>query len=119
MPGVHPATRKRGTMATVVREARVDEIAPAPPDIQVINDEPLAVTPLAQVHAASLPDGTAVVVKVIRPGLVEHEGEQAWAMSLMASLARRFLPKGVSFDRDEFVRQLTVSYHHELDLRTE
>jgi len=31
------------------------------------DDEPLAVTALAQVHGATLADGSAVVVKVIRP----------------------------------------------------
>jgi len=37
MPGVHPAKRKRGTMATVVREAPVEEIASARPDIEVVD----------------------------------------------------------------------------------
>src|SRR5437870_13852169 len=39
MPDVQPAKRKRGTMATVVGEALVEEIAPEPPDIEVVHHD--------------------------------------------------------------------------------
>ena len=112
-----PAPRRlpTATVRSVVERA----FGPIPTRFAAFGDEPLAVTSLAQVHPATLLDGTAVVVKVVRPGLVDREGEQLYALQQLAWLAGRFLPKGVSFDRDEFVRRLSYAYHGELNLQVE
>lgn len=51
----------------------------------VIDQEPLAAASIAQVHAAQLPDGTEVVLKVLRPGVRELLEED---ISLVGSLAQ-------------------------------
>jgi ubiquinone biosynthesis protein len=51
--------------------------------------EPLAAASIAQVHLATLHDGTEVVVKVRRPGLEQRFAADIQAMSLLSWLAER------------------------------
>ncbi len=81
--------------------------------------EPLAAASIAQVHAARLPDGQAVVVKVLRPNvaaLIQRDVEVLYAIATLAERywadARRLHPVEIV---SEFERTLAV----ELDLMRE
>ena len=79
------------------------------------DDEPLAAASMAQVHPATLPDGTPVIVKVQRPGIAQAvEGD----IAVLRRLAR-LLPAAVSSLRalnlPELVEEFTVTLRAELD----
>lgn len=84
-----------------------------------LDPEPLAAASLGQVHAATLPDGRRVAVKVQRPGIREQIADD---MTVLAELAA-FLDKRTEAGRrfgfagmlEEFRRSLT----RELDYREE
>jgi ubiquinone biosynthesis protein len=52
-------------------------------------DEPLAAASIAQVHPATLRDGTDVVVKILRPGLDRQVKDDLRAMRMVATLLER------------------------------
>ncbi len=54
-----------------------------------LEKEPMAAASIAQVHAATLADGSEVVVKVQRPGIGEQAAADVVLMRLFASLAQR------------------------------
>lgn len=81
--------------------------------------QPLAAASVSQVHAAVLPDGQPVVVKIVRPGIRETVANDVDLMRIMAELLEQRLPElralrptGIV---DEFERAIT----RELDLRHE
>jgi hypothetical protein len=79
------------------------------------NDEPLAAASMAQVHCATLPNGTRVIVKVQRPGIAQAvEGD----IAVLRRLAR-LLPVAVSSLRalnlPDFVEEFATTLHAELD----
>ena len=57
------------------------------------NPEPIAAASLAQVHRATLPDGTAVAVKVQRPDLDRLVGRDLDAIDAGLALLERLIPK--------------------------
>lgn len=63
----------------------------APPEqlFALFNDEPLASASIGQAHAATLVDGTAVVVKVRRPGIVAMIDEDLEILQNLAAHASR------------------------------
>jgi len=80
---------------------------------------PLAAASIAQVHRASLADGTPVVLKVRRPG-VEQTVEAD--LHLLARLAERIearVPELRRYHPRRLVRQFSRSLRSELDLRIE
>lgn len=54
-----------------------------------LEQKPMAAASIAQVHAATLPDGRQVVVKVQRPGIGERAACDVALMRLFAGLAQR------------------------------
>ncbi|MBV9048679.1 MAG: AarF/ABC1/UbiB kinase family protein [Solirubrobacterales bacterium] len=80
---------------------------------------PLAAASIAQVHAATLPDGEAVVVKVRRPGIVRVI---EWDIDIIIRLARR-LERATSWGRGVGAVMLAEGFagalREELDLRIE
>ncbi len=78
--------------------------------------EPLAAASLAQVHAATLLDGTAVAVKVQRPGIDEIIETDIAAIRVAAGMLRGLLPE---MDMETITRQLGVSLIEELDFQKE
>lgn len=76
----------------------------------------LAAASLAQVHAAELPDGRRVAVKIQRPGVAETIETDIAAMRIAASVLAEALP-GV--DIRTTIAQLSASLREELDFARE
>src|SRR6516162_5270916 len=80
---------------------------------------PLAAASIAQVHAARLPGGREVVVKVLRPGmrtLIERDLE---VLHLLADLAQRYSREGRRLRPRELVIEYQKTVLDELDLMRE
>jgi ubiquinone biosynthesis protein len=80
---------------------------------------PLAAASIAQVHAARLADGKAVVVKVLRPnvaGLIQRDIEVLYAI---ASLAEAYWPEARRLHPTEVVAEFEKTLAAELDLMRE
>lgn len=81
--------------------------------------EPLAAGSIAQVHRARLADGTEVVVKVRRPGIVPLiEADLRW-LARLAEMAEADSPELRAFRPREVVQQFARSLKRELDLSVE
>jgi ubiquinone biosynthesis protein len=83
------------------------------------DETPLAAASIAQVHAARLPGGKEVVVKVLRPGvsdLIERDLEVLFAL---AELAQTYWREGRRLRPIEIVREYQKTIIDELDLMRE
>ncbi len=80
---------------------------------------PIAAASIAQVHAATLPDGSDVVVKVRRPGLRRKFLADISVMALMAGAAERLVPDARMANLGGFVELFAQIVLEELDLRLE
>ena len=80
---------------------------------------PLASASVAQVHAAELPDGRAVVVKVLRPGVEQRIAQDLALLRSFARLAERIGPDPEMTRPQEIVAELERSLLNELDLQRE
>lgn len=80
---------------------------------------PLAAGSIAQVHRARLQDGTAVVLKVRRPGIEAVIDADLRLLRRLAELAEREWPALERYQPRALVRQFAISLRRELDLRTE
>ncbi len=78
-------------------------------------DEPLAAASLAQVHGATLPDGTRVVVKVQVPGIEDIIAADIAALRTIATAFGEIPGMDLGMLTDELARALTI----ELDYRAE
>jgi predicted unusual protein kinase regulating ubiquinone biosynthesis (AarF/ABC1/UbiB family) len=81
-------------------------------------DEPLAAASIAQVHAATLLDGTEVVVKVQRPGLDDQVRDELRALLLVCEVLEHIPQASVGSPRalaEDFARTLG----EEMDFRLE
>ncbi len=76
----------------------------------------LASASIAQVHAARLKSGEAVVVKVLRPQVERRIREDVALMYLFARLLRRFVPEARRLRPVEVVAEFDKTIHDELDL---
>ena len=81
--------------------------------------QPLAAASIAQVHAATLPDSRAVVVKVRRAGLAKRIADDIAALAYVAVLAERLSPRLRTLDLPGMVRELSQSLRREMDLPRE
>jgi ubiquinone biosynthesis protein len=80
---------------------------------------PLASASVAQVHAAELQDGRAVVVKVLRPGIEKRIAQDLSLLRSIARLAEKIGPDPETTRPQEIVAELERSLLHELDLQRE
>jgi predicted unusual protein kinase regulating ubiquinone biosynthesis (AarF/ABC1/UbiB family) len=83
---------------------------------------PMAAASIGQVHAARLPDGRAVVVKVQYPGVGDAIRADLQNTELIASLARmgaKFSPIRVTADPAAIADEITERITEELDYRIE
>jgi len=80
---------------------------------------PLGAASIGQVHAARLPDGTEVVVKVRRPGLREQFETDLRAMALAAAAAERASKSARMANLAGFVELFAQLVLEEIDFRFE
>ena len=84
-----------------------------------LDPEPLGAASIAQVHAATLHDGTPVVVKVRRPGLRTQFDRDLRAMALAASAAERASKAARVANLTGFVQLFAQMVLEEVDFRFE
>jgi ubiquinone biosynthesis protein len=80
---------------------------------------PAASASVAQVHLATLPDGTAVAVKILRPGMRPVIARDLALLDAGASLVERVWPDGRRLRPREVVREFAKHLDDELDLMRE
>ena len=83
------------------------------------DETPLASASIAQVHAAALPDGREVVVKVVRPGIRAQIARDLDLLQALASLVARWHPQAQLIRPREIVEEIEKTLYHELDLQRE
>jgi ubiquinone biosynthesis protein len=85
----------------------------------VFETTPLASASIAQVHAATLPDGNEVVVKVVRPGIRKQLRRDIDLLYAIAGLAEKYWEGGQRVRPQEFVREFETFVFDELDMYRE
>jgi ubiquinone biosynthesis protein len=106
-----------GTVARAIVESRLGR--PVAQAFSEFEETPLAAASIAQVHAARLPDGKEVVVKVLRPdmrGSIERDLEVLYAL---ANLAQTYWREGRRLRPLEIVAEYEKTIIDELDLMRE
>nr|MBS0020551.1 ubiquinone biosynthesis regulatory protein kinase UbiB [Gammaproteobacteria bacterium] len=83
------------------------------------DQQPLASASIAQVHAARLKDGCAVVVKVLRPGIEQIIRRDLGLLYAIASLAERYWADGRRLRPRAVVAEYEKTILDELDLMRE
>ncbi|MBS0432449.1 MAG: ubiquinone biosynthesis regulatory protein kinase UbiB [Proteobacteria bacterium] len=83
------------------------------------DETPLASASIAQVHAAALPDGREVVVKVVRPGIRAQIARDLELLHALAGLVARRHPQADKIRPQEIVEEVEKTLYHELDLQRE
>lgn len=83
------------------------------------DETPFAAASIAQVHAARLPDGSAVIVKVQRPGIDETVRADIEVLYLVARLVARYIPEWRRFDPPGLVGEFAETILRELDFNDE
>jgi ubiquinone biosynthesis protein len=89
------------------------------PGAVLMEDEPLAAGSIGQVHRGTLPDGTAVVVKVRRPGLRGRIRADIETMALLAAGAEKVQAAAQAANLTGFVDLFSRLTFAELDFRLE
>ena len=79
---------------------------------------PIAAASIGQVHGAALPDGTEVIVKVRRPGVVARVELDLALLGRVAAAADR-LPRAARYDPVGLAREFATTLRAELDYRRE
>ncbi|HEY1927473.1 MAG TPA: 2-polyprenylphenol 6-hydroxylase [Caulobacteraceae bacterium] len=82
-------------------------------------DDPVGAASLAQVHAATLPGGRRVAVKILRPGIEAQVASDSRALHLAGELAERYVPGAARLEPRAFVATIARALQLELDLRFE
>jgi ubiquinone biosynthesis protein len=81
--------------------------------------EPLAAASIGQVHAATLPDGTPVAVKVRRPRIVGEVDQDLELLGRLAAVAQRRWPLAARYDPVGLAGEFARTLHGELDYHRE
>lgn len=84
-----------------------------------LDEKPLAAASIAQVHAAVLPDGKEVIVKVLRPGVREQIEQDLDVLYALAGLADKYWENGKRLRPLELVAEYERTVLDELDLMRE
>ena len=80
---------------------------------------PLASASIAQVHAARLPGGREVVVKVLRPGIDKQIAQDIALLNSAAAVVERTHPRADKIRPREVVAEIETTLAAELDLHRE
>jgi ubiquinone biosynthesis protein len=106
--------------AAAVRAQLIDDLGAAPENVfREFDSVPIAGGSIAQVHRATLQDGTPVAVKLRRPGIAAVVEADLSLLARLAQLAEAQLPDLARFRPREVVRQFTRTLRAELDLAAE
>jgi ubiquinone biosynthesis protein len=99
-----------------IRETLVAELGqPIENVFAEFDSQPLAAASIGQAHAATLPDGTEVVVKIRRPGVVEAVNEDLDILKELAASASRHLEFADRYDLVGLVEEFSQTLRAELD----
>lgn len=99
-----------------IRETLVSELGqPIENVFAEFDTQPLAAASIGQAHAATLPDGTEVVVKIRRPGVVETVNEDLDILKELAASASRHLQFADRYDLVGLVEEFSQTLRAELD----
>jgi len=93
--------------------------APLETHLQAFEETPLAAASIAQVHAAQLPDGKQVIVKVLRPDMRSTIELDLEVLYSLAQLAQRWWVESRRLRPIEIVREYEKTVLDELDLLRE
>lgn len=85
----------------------------------IFDERPLASASISQVHAATLRDGSKVIVKVLRPNIFKIIQRDIALMYFVAKLMRRFWRYGKRLKPVEVIAEFEQTIYHELDLMRE
>ncbi|MFZ9239389.1 MAG: AarF/UbiB family protein, partial [Burkholderiaceae bacterium] len=98
--------------------AEITHALGAPPDqlFGSFQREPVASASVAQVHFATLKDGTEVAVKVLRPGILRAIESDIALMRIIAGWVHRWSEDGRRLRPREVVAEFDKYLHDELDL---
>jgi ubiquinone biosynthesis protein len=106
-----------GEEAREVIERSLD--APLAEHFATFDVQPLASASVAQVHPATLLDGTAVVVKVLRPGIEAVIDQDVALLYRLAGWVDRYWPDAKRLRPMEVVEEYDKTIHDELDMTRE
>lgn len=106
-----------GEEAREVIERSLD--APLAEHFATFDVQPLASASVAQVHPATLLDGTAVVVKVLRPGIEAVIDQDVALLYRLAGWVDRYWPDAKRLRPLEVVEEYDKTIHDELDMTRE
>ncbi len=104
------------TARRIVEESLGQDIREA---FEHFDTTPLASASIAQVHAARLPGGREVVVKVLRPDIEKQIDGDIALLGSIAALVERAHPNADKIRPREIVRELETTLAAELDLQRE
>ena len=93
--------------------------APLDTRLRDFEETPLAAASIAQVHAAKLPDGREVIVKVLRPGMKATIELDIEVLYTIAGMAERWWAPSRRLKPMEIVREYEKTVLDELDLMRE
>ncbi|BCV20154.1 ABC1 kinase family protein [Moorella sp. Hama-1] len=103
-----------------VRQAVEEELGqPLEELFTTFTPEPLAVASIGQVHRATLPDGSQVIVKVQRPGIAKQVRIDLEILFDLARLAQRHTPYGQIYDFKQMAAEFAWAMTAELDYTQE
>ncbi|MCJ7670996.1 MAG: AarF/ABC1/UbiB kinase family protein [Acidimicrobiia bacterium] len=104
----------------VIRETVETDLGDPPETIFAhFEDVPLAAASIGQVHAATLTDGTEVVVKIRRPGVTAHVERDLEILGQLAETAVRRWDRDNQYDIPGLAAEFSDTLRHELDYRRE
>lgn len=106
-----------GTEARTIVERELK--APVANIFARFDETPLASASIAQVHAATLPDGREVVVKVLRPGIDARIARDIGLLRSLGELAQRWHPHADKIRPLDVVAEVEKMLENELDLQRE
>ena len=93
--------------------------APLETRLAHFEETPLAAASIAQVHAAQLPDGREVIIKVLRPGMKSMIALDIEVLYALATLAQRWWTESRRLKPLEIVQEYEQTILDELDLLRE
>ncbi|MFT7623905.1 MAG: putative unusual protein kinase regulating ubiquinone biosynthesis (AarF/ABC1/UbiB family), partial [Myxococcota bacterium] len=93
-----------------------EQLGPLDTHFATIEHEPIASASMAQVHAATLPSGERVAVKVLHPGLERSVAVDMWLLRRLVSFFQLFMAR---FDLWQIYKEIDRPLRKELDLEAE